>query len=51
MTLLTILLLTCGIFFLKKKNPLISVFIRLLKINEANSENAVRAVSREANTE
>lgn len=37
MILLTALLLTCGIFFLKQTNkPLVSIVIRLLKINEVN---------------
>jgi len=50
MTLLTFFLLAHGICFKKKnKNKLVSVVIRLLKINAANSENASRAVSHEAN--
>ena len=42
-------LLMASVLKKKNKNKLVSVVIRLLKINAANSENASRAVSHEAN--
>lgn len=51
MTLFTALLLTWAILFNKKKKQktkLVSIVIKLLKINEAKSGNVIGAISREA---